>query len=88
MVPKSENRKSLIAQPLSALRVAICYFPMLATIDFNYHSLLQADEIHNIGAYRSLSAKSPTANLSQSQMPPQQAFGVRGILPKIPGSCD
>ena len=76
MIPKAENQKSLLAQPVIALSVTVCCFAMLAAIDFNDYPLLQADEIENVWAHRSLPAKSDAANLSQSQMLPQQSLGI------------
>jgi hypothetical protein len=87
VVPKAENDESLLFQPSVASTVACFSVVVLSAVDFYGDSLFHANEIHNVWANRSLSAKSVAAELLQPKMLPKKFLSIRGVLPEFSGSC-
>jgi hypothetical protein len=49
MVPESRDGKALLMEPLVPLRIVEA-FPVLRTVAFDDESMLEADEVGNVGA--------------------------------------
>jgi len=66
VVPKSENAKTLIAQPSIALGIIIRLLSVLSSVDLNHQSHFQTHKIDNIPSQRLLSAKFEPFDLPQA----------------------
>jgi hypothetical protein len=86
VVPKSENRKTLRAQPCIALSIVFAIFRMLSAIKLDNQSSFQANEIDNIATKGLLPAKLKSVNLPAAKLLPKQSLGVGRVPPQLAGS--
>jgi len=82
MIPESENGKSLVAQPCIPFGVIVTLFRVLAAIEFDNDSLLQADKVDDVAPQRLLAAELAAFNLPHSDPMPKQLLCVRGVVAK------
>jgi hypothetical protein len=71
VIPKSQDNKSLVTQPIITLRIIIRVFRMLSAINFNHQPFFQAHIIDNILPHWLLPAKFKTVNLPETKLLPE-----------------
>jgi hypothetical protein len=84
VIPKSQDNKTLVAQPSVSLIVIIPLSSVLTSVYFDNQSPLETYKINNERAQRLLSAKFKTINLPKTQLSPKQTFGLCWMLPQLP----
>ena len=72
-------------QPQRPLLILLAFLLMLPTIGFDDDHLFIANEVSYKPADLFLSAKFQPLHLLRAQMPPQQPFGISGLLSQFLG---
>src|SRR3982751_3396488 len=83
-IPEAQDAKVLALEKRGTLCVIARAIEMLAAIQLDDQSALQAGEVCDIAADRHLAPKASAWNLATPQLLPKHAFGIRHCLAKFP----
>jgi hypothetical protein len=75
VIPETQHRITLTAQPRIPILVVVHLLGMLAAIELDYQPLLQTHKIHNVAAHWFLPPEFQTQEAMRPQVIPQSLLG-------------
>ena len=82
VVPEAEHIEAKACEVIIPTGISLCLLNVLAAVNLNDEASLQADEVNDVRAYGSLSAKLEAVDLAQAEVGPEFALCVCKVASK------